>query len=99
MDELEPCHVELCGGGSSPLPGFEEDEAYGEACSSFFFESGDEDSLRIAEAEKHVRASILIVNPHKGGCPEWEVVAISESDEFFGYFVAVGVVGLYAEYV
>ena len=75
------------------MAGFEEDEAYGEGGAALLLETGDEDTLGIAQAEEDVGAGVLIMDPYEGCGPEGKIVAISEADEFLGDLVAVGFLG------
>ena len=97
MKELQPCHIQLGRSGAAPLTCFQQDKTDRQACLALLFKSRNQYALWIAKPEQYVRACILVVNPHKGRGPKWEIVSIAQTYKFLGYLVMVGVIRLNVE--
>lgn len=80
MQELKPRHIELGGGGASPLASLEEDETDWEPRLALLFKARHENALRVAKSEEDIFTRILVVYPNEGSSPEWEIVAVAQTD-------------------
>ena len=74
VHQLNPCHIDLYESGTSPLPGFEQDEANGFSRRAHIFEHSQYTPLRSVQTEWNVFGSQFIFDTDKAECPKFEIV-------------------------
>ena len=83
MEQLQPQHINLGSGRSSPLAGFYQDHAHRQPGGAHFFEFRHQPPLSPVEAERNGAFRELILYFHTGICPKFEVVTEAVADETF----------------
>lgn len=98
MEKLQPCHIQLRRGGTSPLTSLQHynpDRLTGQPA---FLKHLDQPALWIPEPEQHIVTSTLFLHLHESGAPEREVMTITEANQLISHLRSVGRVRLYTKH-
>lgn len=84
MDELEPSHIKLGGGGAAPLTGLQEDDPNRKIAGAHILKEGYKFSLGEGEAERDFAfAGEFRKDAGESESPEWEIVSAPDPCEGF----------------